>query len=400
MTKHNKKLQTLALISTLLAIAVHIYLSKHFYGLKFGALTDNSFCNVNELFNCDTASASKYSSLFNIPIALWGAVTNFTLLILILVNRLGFNDDSEKSQRYPLYLSFIIFLTSIVMGIISVTTLKTYCLFCMLNYLLSFVCFISLWITSPKKVLTHTLKDIKDLLGTNRGTFGILASTPVIVFIAHSMALQSYGMSDIANIAKEKIAYWNASPAQKFDELTGLVFYKGGDTPPVMTIIEFADFKCSHCKHAYPSLHSFAKSHPDVKLIYKPFALDGLCNSAITGGDGSRCRMVYATFCAEKLGQKGWELHNHIFDNQEAYFNDTSADDKIQKYAENLGINAEEFKTCISSSEIQKMAQAIAEEGVTAKIQGTPTVFVNSKLLSGGQLLPILDAAYQDIKKK
>jgi protein-disulfide isomerase len=41
----------------------------------------------------------------------------------------------------------------------------------------------------------------------------------------------------------------------------------------------------------------------------------------------------------------------------------------------------------------------MAKEGATAQIRGTPAVFVNNKLLEGGQLVPVLEGAYRSIKK-
>lgn len=399
MTKQNKKLLSLSLIVSLVAIGVHVYLAKHFYGLKFGALSDNSLCNISDVFNCDTASASSYASLFKIPIAIWGAVTNFALLVLVAVSRFNLSEDEARAQRYPLYLATFIALVSVIMGTISAGVLKAYCLFCMTNYALSFINLGLIWGGTRAKISGHFFEDVTALFKTNRGSLGILASVPVLAYITHGMALDSYGMGEIEKIAKEKVAYWAVAPEQKFDLSQGLVSFKGNGEAK-MTIVEFADFKCPHCKHAAPSIHTFIKSHPDVKLIFKPFPLDGVCNSAITGGDGTRCRLAYATFCAEEQNQKGWDMHNHIFDNQESYMGMASPDEELFKFAQTIGLSVDNFKQCLNSPEMQKKISTMAQEGVAAQIQGTPTVFVNGRLLSGGQLIPILEATYQAINSK
>lgn len=81
-----------------------------------------------------------------------------------------------------------------------------------------------------------------------------------------------------------------------------------------MTIVEFADYLCPHCKVAATSLHNFIKQHPDVLLIFKPFPLDGKSNAALAEhkGNGIRCLLPKITFCMEQLEQKGWQAHEHF----------------------------------------------------------------------------------------
>lgn len=397
MTKSNKKIQTLAIILTLVAMGVHIYLAKHYYGLKLGILDDNSLCNLNDIFSCDTVSSSAYSSLFKVPMAIWGLITNFALFVLLLISRFNLSETEDRAQRYPLYLATFIALISVVMGGISLGVLKAYCIFCMANYAISFITLALLISINKTQAFKHLAKDVKELFQTNKGSLGIFASIPALAFLANSMALQSYGMGDIEKLAKEKVAYWQISPQQNFDLTKGLTQRKGSGEPK-MVIVEFADFKCPHCKHAYPTLHSFTKTHPDVLLVFKPFPLDGSCNPGITAGDGSRCKMAYATMCAESLGQKGWPMHDHIFDQQEELASIAAVDAPLEEYAVKLGLPLDAFKACMSSPETQKLIQSMAEEGIKALIRGTPSVFVNGRLLDGGQVLPVLNSAYQSLQ--
>jgi protein-disulfide isomerase len=202
----------------------------------------------------------------------------------------------------------------------------------------------------------------------------------------------------IEKTAKEKVAYWSASPEKKFDPTKGLSMQKGS-TEPVMTIVEFADFRCPHCKHAAPSLHNFTQSHPDVKLIFKPFPLDGTCNEAIKGGgDGISCGLASAVMCSEKIAQKGWLAHDYIFENQMDIIQAGSLDKNLDVVSKTIGISVEDLKKCINDPTTGELIRSMANEGAAAQIQGTPTVFVNGKLLSGGQLIPILESAYKTIK--
>lgn len=166
-----------------------------------------------------------------------------------------------------------------------------------------------------------------------------------------------------------------------------------------MTVVAFADFRCPHCKMAAPTLHAFTKSHPDVKLVFKPFPLDGTCNDAIkSGGDGISCGLAATVMCSEKIAQKGWAAHDYIFEKQMEITQAQNLDKNIDSVASALNIANEELKKCVKEPSIIELVKKMAKEGETAQIQGTPTVFVNGKLLGGGQLLPVLEAAYRSIK--
>lgn len=397
-TASKNKFLLLAIISTIIAIGVHGYLTVHFYGVKFGLLEGASVCNLNATFNCDTVTASKFSALFGVPMALWGIATNVILLFLLTVTRLNLVQDRSKASRYAFLVSLVTVLASFAMGVISLTAMTAYCIFCISTYALSIIGFAGAWLGADNLSVTNLSNDIKDAFVTDKWFLGSLIAIPVFAFIGNIMYLESHGLGEIEKTAKEKVAYWSASPEQKFDPTKGLSMQKGS-TGPVMTIVEFADFRCPHCKHAAPSLHNFTQSHPDVKLIFKPFPLDGTCNEAIKGGgDGISCGLASAVMCSEKIAQKGWLAHDYIFENQMDIIQAGSLDKNLDVVSKTVGISVEDLKKCINDPATGELIRSMANEGAAAQIQGTPTVFVNGKLLSGGQLIPILESAYKTIK--
>ncbi|KYG63837.1 fused vitamin K epoxide reductase/thioredoxin [Bdellovibrio bacteriovorus] len=386
-----------ALISTLLALGVFGYLSTHYYELKFGAPTEGSMCNINDVMNCDAVAASSFSALFGIPMALWGLATNLVLLYFLLVTRFNLVQDKEKASRYTLMLSGITLIASIVMGLIS-TQMANLCIFCITSYVLSLITFICVLLGAYEVSVSNLMNDFKDIFVTERWVLGFAIAIPVIAFLGNIMFLESHGYSKIAKISEEKIAYWNVATVQTFDPAAGLILQKGTGEP-VMTIVEFADFRCPHCKHAAPGLHAFTKSRPDVRLQFKPFPLDGTCNQAIQGGDGISCGIAAAVMCAEQQSKKGWETHDFFFDTQETVLRTPNLDQNLQAASEKLGLNLDELKKCVQDPAMQESIRKMAKEGATAQIRGTPTIFVNNKLLEGGHLVPVLEAAYQSLKK-
>lgn len=398
--KNKKLFLTLALLITLVAIGVHVYLTQHYFDLKAGASEGGALCNINDVMNCDAVTASSYSALWGIPMAIWGAVTNLMLLYFLLVTRFNLVQDREKTSRYAFLLSLVTVIASVVMGVISITKIGNICIFCVSAYVLSILGFGFIWLGSEDLSMANLKEDFISIFTSERWVLGFAIAIPVIAFAANLMLKESYGLGQAEKVANERIAYWLASPEQKFDLSTGLV-KQVGTQEPVMTIVEFADFRCPHCKMAAPPLHAFTKAHPDVRLIFKPFPLDGTCNDAMKqgGGDGISCGLAFSVMCAEKMVQKGWAAHDFIFDNQREITMAMNLDKNLDDVSKHIGVKAEDLKACVKDPAIQASVRDMAKEGEVAQIQGTPAIFVNGRVLNQAQALPILEAAYKSLKK-
>ncbi|MEY4615508.1 MAG: hypothetical protein RJB66_468 [Pseudomonadota bacterium] len=387
---------TLALITSLAALAVHFYLTKHFHELHLGLSSGSAACNINKTFNCDAVSASNFSSLGGIPIALWGLTTQIVLLILTLTFVLGLSSKKDLVGRCAAYLSAFIAVASIVMGAISLAFLQAYCLFCLFAYALSFVNFYALWNLNDRVNFNNLAKDLKDAASDFKWIGILTAGIVPLTFLLNSMILDNYGGSLIKDAAESSFYGWQGNPDNNFSE-EGLS--KGPAANARMTIVEFADFLCPHCKHAYPSLKVFADSHPDVRVIYKLFPLDGNCNAAteMPKGDGTRCLLAKTAYCAEKLGQKGLAVYEAIFNKQEEFHGAGNAANLVKTIVEDNGLDNNRMEECRNSEETHNKILQQSQEGLSAKIEGTPTIFVNGKHLSRGQLLPVLQRVYNSL---
>jgi len=396
-TAQKKILILLAMFFTLVAIGFHLYLNKHHIDLKLGIGSTTSVCNVSEKLNCDTAAASPYAELFGIPMALLGALTSGLLLVFLLISRYNLSADSDRTERITFYLASYILAVSVVMGGISLFILKSACPFCMGTYLMSLLTWIVLLVAFRPKI-NEFKSDIKDIFTTEKWVLWTALSVPILAALVNGMTLDSYGYHEIKKTADSSLSTWQAAPPQTFDHQLGLQFQKGQGEAKV-TVVEFADYLCSHCKAAYPVLHNFAKSHPDVKFIFKNFPLDGVCNPTITHkGDGKRCELSYATYCSEKLSQKGWDAHHYIFDHQEEIFS-KSTDLVVAEICKLTGADCAQLKTCMNSEETHVAIKTMAAEGDKAQISGTPAIFFNGKNLPAGQFLPVLENTYRNLNK-
>ena len=387
-----------ALTTSLLAVCLHFYLTLQHFQLKLGLTSGQSFCNINQTFNCDTVSVSPYAVLFGIPIATWGAVTNLALVVMLAVALINLTSNSLRVLRLSFWLSLFIALTSIVMGTISSVLLKTYCLNCMAAYALSFATLFLIWKSLEESPLRDLFSDLKSMVGEQKWIGAMFVLVPALSFLTTAIIGDSYGLPKIKAALQESQMNWRSAPVVPLDLSKGLSFQRG-QSDPIMTIVEFADFRCPHCKMASPTLETFAEGRTDVRLIFKSFPLDGVCNPDINRkGDGSSCQLAYAVFCSEKISQKGWKAHHWIFDHQESFFSVSSPNDLLKEFATENSIPFEQLQSCMNSGEVADLVSGQAKEGGNAKIGGTPTIFVNGRLLDRGQFMPVLEAVYEELK--
>lgn len=395
METKRKKFISMAIFSSLIAVGFHIYLTYKYYSLKFG-LDGSSACNISELFNCDIASTSKYADIFGVPMALLGAITHLIISIL-LINGLTEAKDLKRPFHYGVLLSLFSVGISIIMGTISILFLSAYCPFCIAAYALSILTLTFSILGLDGVKLSGLFPEIKFLFSENKVSLYTVISIPIIAWFINYSVNEKYAGDRMNLFIQESISLWNSKESISFDLTKGLI--KGAPLEKSkFVIVEFADYLCPHCKHANAPLKNFLATTKNATLIFKPYPLDGKCNSGINqSGDGYRCHLAYASYCAEKEFKSGWAYHDFIMDQQESFYSVQNIDDINKKLCSFNQSNCEKLISCMSSEDTANWVKSNAAEGTNAKISGTPTIFVNGKKLEGGQSLMVLKALANSI---
>lgn len=155
-------------------------------------------------------------------------------------------------------------------------------------------------------------------------------------------------------------------------------------------IIEFSDFECPYCGAAMGTheglISQFKSSDPTwepavprlkelaeegkIKLVFRHFPLD-FHKDAMPSALASECAHEQDKF---------WEYHDILFENQEAL-----SLINLKKYAVDLGLNTEQFNTCLDTEKYADKVQRDIADGQSYGVTGTPAFFVNGELLSGSQ---------------
>lgn len=149
---------------------------------------------------------------------------------------------------------------------------------------------------------------------------------------------------------------------------------QGPKNAPV-TVVEFADYQCGYCRRAQPAVEELMKQYRGrVRLVHMDFPLDSIHPRAFS--------VSRATRCAAEQG-KFWELHNDIFGGPPG---DLSEAD-LKRRAEALGLKLSDFSSCAASDRHDAAIRAAVELGTRVGVRGTPTFFVNGRMLVGARSL-------------
>jgi len=149
----------------------------------------------------------------------------------------------------------------------------------------------------------------------------------------------------------------------------------GPENAPV-TLVEFADFECPHCKEFSDNFAAIQQKYPQIRLVYKDFPLTDIHPWAQTAAIAARCAYMQSPAAF-------WKMHDAIFKNQDNITPD-NAWDELNGFAKDEGLDTDAFKSCMSSPEAAKAVDANRADAVTLGVSSTPTVYVNGRPVIGG----------------
>ncbi len=157
-----------------------------------------------------------------------------------------------------------------------------------------------------------------------------------------------------------------------------------GDSAAPVAIIEYADFQCSHCRE-------FATT--SARLIDREYVATGLVSvefrSFAVLGEAS-VRAAEAAECVNDQGEF-WEYHDILFENQGAF-----SDDRLKRYADELGLDHEAFDTCLDGREYLSEVLRQRNEGEALGVSGTPYFFINGQVIAGNQDYEVFEAVIEE----
>jgi protein-disulfide isomerase len=124
----------------------------------------------------------------------------------------------------------------------------------------------------------------------------------------------------------------------------------------------------------------------DVKLVFKNFPLTRIHKFAMDA--------AVASMAANQQG-KFWEFHDELFKN----YNNLNAE-KFDELAQAVGLDMEQFNQDRQNPALAAMVQRDLKDGVEAGLRGTPSIFVNGRLLQQRSLPGFKQIIDEELAKK
>jgi protein-disulfide isomerase len=153
----------------------------------------------------------------------------------------------------------------------------------------------------------------------------------------------------------------------------------GSPDAPV-TIYEFSDYGCPACRHyALFTFPAIKEEYIDTGQVYYVFK-----DYPVVSRQGG-----LAAQAAECAGEQGhyWDMHSQLFIDPGEWDNvpPNEAQAVFRRYAQAYEMDADALVACVAAGRYEADVARDVEEGIQIGWFGTPTFFINRKMLSGAQ---------------
>jgi protein-disulfide isomerase len=154
-----------------------------------------------------------------------------------------------------------------------------------------------------------------------------------------------------------------------------------GPQTPVISMIEFSDLQCPHCKAAQPLLEKLAADFPQMRYVFQQFPLPANVHP------WAMKAALYAD-CAGRMNPDAfWKYIDSIFENQGGIALAT-ADEKLKELAAGAGLDGEKVSACAATPETAARVNKSLDLGKSLDVNSTPTVFINGRRVVGPANIP------------
>jgi protein-disulfide isomerase len=145
-----------------------------------------------------------------------------------------------------------------------------------------------------------------------------------------------------------------------------------GPDDAVVTIYDFSDYLCPHCREFNSMVGKLLRRNyavPGGPLRWVSFEFP-LNDQSFKGN--------VASLCAEEQG-KFWEMHDMLFARVENWATETNPNGAFIDLAKDIGMDTGDFKSCLNKRESVTRILESKQYGVDLGVTGTPTIFINGQ---------------------
>jgi len=170
-----------------------------------------------------------------------------------------------------------------------------------------------------------------------------------------------------------------------------------GPADAKVTIVEYSDFQCPHCKKAFEGIEKdVMPQYPGkVRVVFKYYPLTNIHPWAFDAAIAAACAGRHSAEAAHKLQAS-------LFAEQTSLKKEEFRA-KVLEFARQAGAEPGAFERCFDKQESKPLVEADVAEATMLDVNGTPTIFVNGRRApnyTAEVLKPIIDEMLSEKAEK
>lgn len=344
----------------------HLYLRVH----RPGGGPVDSFCNINQAFNCVTVATSDYSTVLGLPIALLGIEFFAGALGLMLLSHVGV----WGVRRWDSLLVLLCgpgLLACGVLAWISATYIHSFCIMCCLVYLVVGLTALVLIVAARGRVRELIVEGPREFMQWARGGPRLIGLAALLLVVAS----QFLWVPRLLRAGPQP-------PEASFNGLPSSGLSIGPPDAPIK-IEEFTDFQCPYCEQAHRVMMQVLARFPGkIHLTHRDYPLDQACNPYIPRPfHPQACLAAFYARCAAQENRY-WAYEMLLFGHRIML-----SEHHLQELATTVKLDPRKLEACASSQGIKDAVLRDIEEGRRRGIEGTPAFFINGEMVVGARPL-------------
>lgn len=385
----------IGLAAALTGALISAALIMEYFGLSF-SLTEAVCRAGGEVNACRTAAKSAFAAirglpLFgDIPVALFGFIYYcYTSLLFAVALRPG-----ARSDKAPLVLIVLLSIPALTadlfLFLVSAMFIRAFCPLCTASYAATLI------ITAASLLaLRRYRKSGGDVMAADGPALSLPAFLRARIFTHGSAILlmaaagMGIGLFARSSLAESMARFGGDERISRLIERYEAVLesridiaeapFDGNPDAPVRIVV-FSDFNCSSCTQMNKSLKRLLEERQgELVIYYKNFPLGEQCRDTMDyRSEPSSCLAARAAFCAGRQGKYGPFSNALYLDCETGREHDIRT---LRGHALRLGLDTAAFNACMASSESLERVRQDRFEGERLMVDGTPTLFVNNRML-------------------
>jgi uncharacterized membrane protein/protein-disulfide isomerase len=355
---------TVALL-VLAGIADSLYLAVSHYRV-YTDIDYSSFCALSQAINCDTVSQSSYAVQFGLPVSVLGILAYLCFGILLVFAWL----NSARPQRMwslLFILSLFFSLYGVYLALVSTYQIHSYCLMCVVDYLINFALLYMTWLTGKRFRKTGLIQGVRDDIRYLKERWTV--TLPLAVCFLGLVAVLVFFYPH----------YWTIKPLQYSDSVNAGMTEEGhpwiGGENPQLTIVEFSDYQCFQCNKIHYYLRQLVNQYPDkLRLVHRHFPMDHRVNPLVNEPYHVRAGpyALWSIFAAQKGAF--WKANDYLFTVAR-----TREGASVKKLASVTGLNENDLKAALKNRAIRRLLAEDIRDGIRLGLTGTPAFVIDDQ---------------------